>query len=251
MTFKEWLFSSYNNPSTNGQWGLLHILTLVFCAIAIIALTLIFRKKSTKAKRIVLFVLAGILLCFEITRRVVNLCKIQEGTATLNSILNILLPRPWCAISCWAIILSVFINKKYFYNFTSISALLCAIIFFAYPGVGFNNKFLLFENVYSIITHSLLLISSICLITLNFTKFEYKKIWQEGICYGAVLIYAFIEIFILKIESDPLYFMPNGDIQEMFNFDYLTYLLIYIAFMFIYVNLFYLISHRKKQKMLK
>ena len=243
MTFNEWIFSSYDNPTIKGQWGLLHILVLILCIAIIVAISLIFRNKSEKTKRIVLFILVGLIFVFEITRRVVNIIKADYFT--FDSIMYIILPRPWCAIACWTLIISVFVNKKYFYNFASMTALLCTLIFFAYPGVGFNNEYILFENLYSIATHSLLLITSIVLITLNFTKFEYKTIWKEVICYLVVLAYVFIEIYILKVESDPMYFMSGNDVMEILGVSYGVYLVLYIVFSLVYFNLFYLIGDRK------
>ena len=125
------------------------------------------------------------------------------------------------------------------------TALLCSLIFFVYPSVGFNNKYILFENLYSIATHSLLLITSITLITLKFTKFEYKTIWKEGICFAVILAYVFLEIYGLKIESDPMYFMPGNDVMEILGLGYSAYLVVYILFIAIYFNIFYLIDDRK------
>lgn len=246
MSFKDWIFSSYPNPSISGQWGLMHILTLVLCVAVIVSVTLIFRNKSEKAKRIVLWVLAALILVFELTRRIVNLIKNTNWDAT--SVLYILLPRPWCAISCWATMISVLVNKKFFYNFASATSLICAIIFFAYPSVGFNNKYILFENLYSIATHSLILITSILLITLKFTKFEYKNIWKEAICFAVLLVYVFLEIYVLKIEGDPMYFMPNNDVMDILSISYGAYLPLYILFMLVYLNAFYLIDDRKSVK---
>lgn len=243
MSFEEWILSSYPNPSINGRWGLLHILVLVFCIGLILLVSLTMRKKSEKAKRIVLWVLAALILVFEVTRRIVNFIK--ADTLDFNSVMHILLPRPWCAISCWALMLSTIINKKFFYNFTSITSLLCALVFFAYPGVGFNNEYILFENLYSIATHSLVLVMSILLITLRFTKFEYKNCWKEAICFVALLIYVLLEIYVLKIESDPMYFMPGNDVMEILGVNYGAFLAIYIVFMLVYFNVFYLIDDRK------
>lgn len=243
MTFKDWIYSSYPNPAINGQWGFLHIITLVLCVVLIVAIALIFRNKSEKAKKIVLWVLVGFILLFELSRRIINFSRGDD--LNLNTFLYRLLPRPWCAIACWTLIVSAIVNKKWLYNFASYSALLCALIFFAYPGVGFNNEYILFENLYSIATHSLLLITSISLITLRFTKFEYKTIWKDLLCLLVVLIYTFIEIYVLKIESDPMYFMPNNDVQEILGLNYGLFLVIYIVFMAIYINLFYLIDDRK------
>ena len=243
MSFKDWIFSSYPNPSINGRWGLLHILVLLLCIGIVVALSLTMKKKNSKAKKMALWVFAALILLFEITRRIVNFAK--ADSFTFNSVMHILLPRPWCAISCWALMLCVVANKKFLYNFASMTALLCALIFFAYPGVGFNNQYILFENLYSIATHSLLLVASITLITLKFTKFEYKTIWKEGICLAVILAYVFLEIYGLKIESDPMYFMPGNDVMEIFGVNYPVYLVIYIVFIIIYFNIFYLIDDRK------
>lgn len=243
MSFKEWITSSYPNPGIDGRWGWLHITVLILCVAIIVALALIFRNKSEKTRRIVILVLAGLILLFELTRRIVNLCVASEYT--LNSVLYILLPRPWCAISCWCVIISAIFNKRFLYNVTSYTSLLCALVFFAYPSVGFNNKFILFENLYSIATHSLILISSITFITLRFTKFEFKTIWKEAICLAVIFLYAVLEIYVLKIESDPLYFMPGNDIVELFGLSYGAYLAIYIVFLIVYISIFYLIDDRK------
>lgn len=139
------------------------------------------------------------------------------------------------------------VNKKFFYNFASLSALLCSAIYFVYPGTGFNNVYMLFPNIYSIITHALLLIMSITLIVLKFTDFKYKDIWKVLICFVLTFGYAFLEIFVLKIQPDPMYFMPNGDIQAgILKISYGLYLFLYIMLMVVYINSFYLISERKE-----
>lgn len=246
MSFKDWLFSSYPNPSINGQWGLLHILTLVACVALIIGISLMFRKKSGKAKKAIVFTLIGIILLFELARRSIGMILLEEYE--LTSILKILLPRPWCAISCWTLILAMIIRKKWLYNYASITGLLCAIVFFAYPGVGFNNELLLFENVYSIVTHSLLLVVSILFMTLKFTDFNNSKtILPVILSYIFTVGYAFLEIFVLKIENDPLYFMPGNDIQNIVEFEYAWYLVLYILFICSFTSIFYILGKKSKK----
>lgn len=240
MTLEQWLFSSYNNPSINGQWGLLHIGVLLLCVTTIVCLTLFFKDKSREARKTVINVLVALILIFELSRRLINIAKLPAN-AKGSDWLYILLPRPWCAMACWTLIISVFVDKKWFYNFASMTALLCALIFFAYPGVGFNNVYMEFENIYSIGTHSLLLITSITMITLRITKFKYKTFWKTAICYAVVLAYTFLQIYVLKTEADPMYFMPGNDVQDIFGVGYGAYLIIYIVFSAIYFNLFYLI----------
>ncbi len=249
MSFKDWLFTNYPGATKVQPWGIMHILTLVGCIALIVVLALIFRKKDDRARRIVLWVLVGLILLFEIARRCINFAKMSDYNFT--SIMHLLLPRPWCAISCWALIISAIVNKKSFYNFACISSLLCAIIFFAYPGVGFKSPYLGFDDLYSIATHCLLLITSISLITLKFTDFKFKDFWKVAVLYGLTLAYSFLEIYVLKIENDPMYFMPGNDVQEIIGLNNQLYIIVYIAFTFIYFNLFPLIqwlNERKKNK---
>lgn len=240
MSFKDWLFSSYPNPRVDGQWGLMHILTLVACIGIIVALAFLFRKKDEKSRKIVLYVLVGLILLFEITRRVVNFIKADDYS--FKNILYMLLARPMCAMMCWALIISAFVNKTRLYNFASFGAFLSALIFFAYPGVGFNNTYMLFENIYSIVTHSLLLITSISLITLRFADFKLKYLWQSLIYYGVCIVWALLEAFVLKIESDAMYFMPGNDVMEIVGLPYGAFLPIYILFMVVYIGAFYAIG---------
>lgn len=249
MSFKDWLFTNYPGDTKVQPWGVMHILTLLGCIALIVILANIFRKKDDRARRIVLWVLVGLILLFEIARRCINFAKMSDYNFT--SIMHLLLPRPWCAISCWALIISAIVNKKSFYNFACISSLLCAIIFFAYPGVGFKSPYLGFDDLYSIVTHCLLLITSISLITLKFIDFKFKDFWKVAVLYGLTLAYSFLEIYILKIENDPMYFMPGNDVQEIIGLNNQLYLIVYIAFTFIYFNLFPLIqwlNERKKNK---
>lgn len=246
MKFIDWLFSNYPAQSTVQPWGLAHILTLISCIGIIIALAFAFKNKSAKTKKVVLWVLTILILAFEIARRVIWLFNTTDYS--LHNILVILLPRPWCAISCWALIIATLFNKKSLYNFASISALLCAIIFFAYPGVGFRSPYFLFEDLYSVATHSLLLITSVSLMTLGFTDFKYKSFWKVAVCYAVILGYSLLEIFVLKIEADPMYFMPNNEVQDIVGLSYPVFLIIYIVFTIFYFNLFPLIQHFKDKK---
>ncbi len=254
MTFKQWFFGGIENPRVENQWGTLHILTLV------ISITLIFvffflvkySKNKDRTRKIIIFTLASLIALLEILSRVMYIGQKyvfnMPGTENL-SLLWIIIPKPWCAIACWSLIASVLVNKKFFYNYASISALLCSVIFFAYPGVGFNNQYMLFDNIYSITTHALLLTTSISLITLKFTEFKYKDFWKFAICLVATFIYGLIEIYILKTYVDPMYFMPNGDIQAgILKISYGLYLFLYIFLIVVYTNAFYLIQDRKTVK---
>ena len=260
MTIKDWILSNYtpDNPKIDGAWSLPHILVLISCIALCVGLAFL-RKTPYKVRRGVNITLASLILFFELARRIINLYKMQyiefESTAALiDHLAYILIPRPWCAISCWLTIASPIVNKKFLYNTAAMCSLLCAIIFFAYPQAGFTNEVLLFENIYSITTHSLLLVSSITAITLGFCDFRYcrgsvmKSGISELIVIISIFIYAGIEI-LTGIESDPLYFMPESGVRAVIPMPYGVFLPVYILFVIFYFNLFYLITLPKARKM--
>lgn len=246
MSFLDWLYS--NRPEGYVRealpWGILHIIVLLSVILLCIVVGILFRKKDEKSKKIILFIVIGVIAFFEITRRVVNFSRDNYDWTDIRGVLATLLPRPWCAISCWLMIASLFVNKKYFYNFTAITSLISAIVFFAYPDAGFLSH-IAFEEVYSIVTHCMILFGAVSLITLGFTDFRYnrgkEKIWHEYLCYCILYLYAFIEI-IFGIEKDPLYFMPDNGVNYILSLPYPLYLIIYVVFIFgIWTNAYYLI----------
>lgn len=256
MLFSQWLFGGIENPVINGRWGLLHILTLVLCAVCIVGFYFLVKRSrdQSKAKSRIIFTLAGMIAFFEIMIRFVYFMKLyyfHQPEMAGTGALWILIPKPWCAISCWLLIACVFVNKAFFYNFASLSGLLCAVIFFAYPGVGYNNQYILFENLYSIVTHALLLTMSITLMVLKFTDFKYKHMGKLAICFAATYAYGLVQVYLLKTQEDPMYFMPNGDIQaDILEISYGLYLFLYITLILVYINAFHLVSDKESVKSL-
>ena len=165
-----------------------------------------------------------------------------------NQLLKTLLPRPGCAISVWLVFIAVIVDKKFFYNFASIIAILCGFIFFVYPEAGYNNQYILFENVYSIFSHTVFSAAAICFITYGFTDFDYKDGIKELICLAVLLVYTFLEIYVLKTEPDPFYFMPKNEVQEIIGMSYTLYLPCYLAFIVVYFALFYVLQWNKERK---
>ena len=257
MTFIDWLFEigNFENPYKAGQWGLLHILTLVLIVSTVVGSYFLvkYSKDKEKTARTIILVLAITLTFLEFSQRFVYIIRRfyynvpdMEGL----TLFWILIPKPWCAVACWTVIAAAFIKKKFLYNFASLQGLICTIIYFAYPGTGFNNEYIMFSNLYSISTHAILMTMSILFIVLKFTKFEYKNIWKELVCFVVAFGYGFLQIFVFKTFADPMYFMPGGDIQGILGVDYGVYLALYIVFLVIYINIYYLISDFKTVKSL-
>ena len=254
MTFQQWLFGGIENPYKSGQWGVLHISVMLICIALIVSFNLIVKKSKNpeRAKKWIIYTLVGCSAFFEIMLRFMYFMKLyyfhhpeMEGLTALW----ILLPKPWCQISTWLLISSVFVKKTFYYNLSSLSALLTAVVFFVYPGVGFNNEYLLFENWYSICSHALLLTTSVTMICIKYADFRYQWLWKEMIGFALIFIYGLLQIFVLKIHIDPLYFMPGGDIQAgILKMDYGWYLVAYIAILLTYINTAHMIGDREAVK---
>lgn len=246
VTFHDWIYSVYPPDAViNGQWGTLHIATIALC-LGLIVLIALVGKKHPRTRLPVLLTLIALILAFELARRGINLSR--GNCHTLRDYLHILLPRPWCAISCWMLITAPLIRKPFWYNACSMNALLCAIVFFVYPVVGFNHKVILFENVYSIATHMLLLICSVSLITLGFTDFRYRRsknpigALAEWLCLGCIFAYAFLEMYVLHLERDPLYILSGNEVHTVIGLSYPLYLVVYVTFLLFYFNVFYIVQ---------
>ena len=254
MTFSQWLFGGIENPYKAGQWGALHIATLIACVILMVGFTYLVKhtRHKERTKKVIIYSLVGAILFLEIMIRFVRCVKLYHFNQPEMAGLTlgwIMLPRPWCAISCWALIASVIIKKRFFYNYTSLSAFLCSFIFFIYPGVGYNNKYLLFDNWYSILTHALLLTTSVTMVTLKYADFRYCEFLKTAFCFVLTFVYGFMQIFVLKIHVDPMYFMPNGDIQAgILRMDYGLYIFLYIVILLLYINIPYMICDRENVK---
>ena len=98
MTFHDF-GTNENNPTLPKSEYLYNtrlILVLVGTVLACLILTLIFYKKSEKAKNILFYVLASILLFFEITSRIVNL--IITNDYSFENIFKILVPMHICSV---------------------------------------------------------------------------------------------------------------------------------------------------------
>ena len=250
MTFKQWIFSiRAENDVYGGQWKFPHILTLCIAIALIVALTLVFRKKSRGARESVVKTLAIVVLVFEVVYRVAHFAK--GDVVGVGSALRLIFPSAWSGIACWLLIIAAVGNKKTLWNFSAINGLFCSVVFFIYPTVGFVHKTMLFDDWYAVFTHSILFLSAICTITLSLGDFRYKRetfvdgFLKELIALGCVLVYVAGVTFVSKVAGkvavDPLYFMPNNGVQAVLGMRYLVYAVLYALGVCVWVNAFYVI----------
>ena len=56
---------------------------------------------------------------------------------------------------------------------------------------------------------------------------------------------------LIKIASDPLYFMPNNDVQDVLGMNYGMYMAVYVLFLMLFMTSFYLVTYLYNRKRLK
>ena len=237
MTFRSF-WTNENNPSlpkSEYLYSTKHIAVLIITAILAIAFTILFRKKSEKAKNILFYVFGGIFTFFEISTRIVNL--IIAKTYTLDSVLEILLPMHICSVMVWCLIFAIFTKKQFLINYSVVGGFLATLAFLLYPAVGLNKVYMTFTCIYSVASHALGFITCILLMTLGKVKFEFKTIWQSYLCLVLMFIWGAIVNFVIFPGSDYMY-MINDPLELGLNFPY-QYL--YSAVLIVYTAIFYIV----------
>ena len=247
MSFKDF-WTNENNPTllqSEYLYGTKHIIVLCIVAFLSVALSLIFKNKSKRAKDILMYVLGSILLFFEITSRLVNL--IIETNYTLENVAKILLPLHICSVMVWIFIFAIFTRKQWLINYSVIGGILATIAFLLYPAVGLNKVYLSFTCLYSIISHMTGFICCILLMTLGYTKFECRKIWQVLLCFSVMFIWGALLNFVIFPGSDYMY-MVNDPLNLPLAY---PYQILYVMVIFIYTCSFYFITYLKNRKKVK
>ncbi|MBO5395010.1 MAG: YwaF family protein [Clostridia bacterium] len=238
MSFEEF-WTNENNPSlpkSEYLYGTRHIIVLILTVIACVAFTLIFYKRSERAKRILFKVFASILLFFEVTSRIVNL--IIAESLNFEEIMKILLPMHMCSVMVWVFIIAIFTKKQVLLNYGVIGGLLATIAFLLYPAVGLNKVYMSFTCIYSVFSHMLGFITVILLMTLKQVRFEFKKIWQPFVCFAIMFAWGVLLNWVIFPGSDYMY-LRNDPLELGLSF---PYHILYGIIIVLYTCLFYLIN---------
>lgn len=238
MSFSDF-WTNKNNPAlpkSEYLYGTRHIIVLVITALLCLFFSLVFFKKSQKAKNILLNVFGGIFLFFEIASRVVNL--IIAETYTVESVLKILLPMHICSVMVWVFIVAIFTKKRFLLEFSVIGGIIATLAFLLYPAVGLNRVYMSFTCIYSTFTHMLGFVTCILLMVLGFVKFEFKTIWQPILCFVIMFGWGALLNFVIFPGSDYMY-MVNDPLELGLNF---PYQILYAGVILVYISLFYVIA---------
>lgn len=245
MSFRDF-WTNQNNPKLDKNvylYGTRHIIVLALVVVLSIALSLIFRKKSEKAKNILFYILGGLFLFFEIASRVVNL--IIANSYTLESVAKIILPMHICSVMVWVFIFAIFTKKQFLINYSVIGGILATTAFLAYPAVGLNRVYMSFTCIYSTFSHMLGFICCILLMTLGKANFHFKDIWKTFLCFTVMFTWGALLNFIIFPGSDYMY-MINDPLELTLP---IPYQIVYVALIIVYILIYYIsytLSHRKK-----
>ncbi len=236
MSFTDF-WTNNNNPElpkSEYLYGTRHIIVLVLTALLCIGFTLIFYKKSQRAKSILFNIFASILLFFEIASRVVNL--IIEQSYTLENIAKILLPMHMCSVMVWVFIIAIFSKNNMLLRFGVIGGLLATLAFLLFPAVGLNRTYMSFTCIYSTFSHMLGFITVVLLMTLRQVRFEFKKIWQPILCFVVMFAWGALLNWVIFPGSDYMY-MRNDPLELGLPF---PYQILYAGIILVYITIFYL-----------
>lgn len=238
MTFHDF-WTNENNPSlpkSEYLYNTRHILVLVGVLIACIILTLIFYKKSEKAKNILFYVLGGTLLFFEILSRIVNL--IITTDYSFVNIFKIITPMHICSVMVWVFIIAIFSRKEILMEYSVIGGFLATIAFLAYPAVGLNRVYMSFTCFYSTFSHAVGFVTVILMITLGKVHFKFKDIWKIYLCLAIMFLWGVLLDFVILPGSDYMY-LVNDPLELKLNF---PYQILYGVILVFYVLIYYVIS---------
>ena len=238
MTFHDF-WTNENNPTlpkSEYLYNTRHILVLVGTVLACLILTLIFYKKSEKAKNILLYVLASILLFFEITSRIVNL--IITDDYGFENIFKILVPMHICSVMVWVFIIAIFSHSKTLMEYSVIGGLIATVAFLAYPAVGLNRVYMSFTCIYSTFSHAIGFVTVILMMILGKVHFKFKDIWKVYLCFTVMFLWGVLLDFVIFPGSDYMYIV-NDPLELNLNF---PYQILYAAVLIVYVLIFYVVD---------
>ena len=238
MSFHDW-WTNENNPSlpkSEYLFGTRHIIMLAIAVIAVVLLSILFFKKSQKAKNILLTVLVCVMLFFEVTSRIVNFAITTDFS--WQNIIKILLPMHICSVAVVVIIVGYFAKNKTLINFATITGLLATVAFLLYPAVGINKTYISFTCLYSITSHVTGFVVSCLLINLGFAKFMFKDMWKTYLCFAIMFGWGVLVDFVLLPGSDYMY-LRNDPLELDLGF---PYHILYGAILVVYIFMFYFIT---------
>ena len=189
MTFLEWLAGKNNPrlPKSEYLYGAKHLSVWIGVVVLSIIVSIILAKKSKTTKDKFFKIFALIFMVLDILDKVVYLIFLDKFD--IESIVATVVPMYFCNVVIWLVIISLLTKKQSLINSGAIFGLLVTFAFFVSPYAGFSRKYMTFDALYSIVSHSLGLFLSIVMIATRYAKFDIKTIWQPFVIFAIFLSY--------------------------------------------------------------
>jgi hypothetical protein len=243
MTFKEF-WTNENNPALEAGSSVLTMRQLAMWLVVIVAVVLIsinFEQKSQKAKQILLYILAGVLIGFEITSRIVNF--IVTPNLSFGAIIKILLPLEICSVAVWVVVAAIFAKRQFLYEIAATLGLFAMGAFLLFPAVGINRTFMTFTCIYSTVSHMIGFVCSVLMLKFGLCKFEFRNIWYVYLGFAIMFVWGALFDFLIFPGSNYMYLIepPLGSKMAV------PHHIIYALLIAVYVVVFHVASHIKQR----
>ncbi len=226
MTIKEW-FVEYSErlPRDAFMFKGLHLYNLIAVVLLAIVAVIVFLFISKKAQNIILYCVASIYLFSYV---LISISRIIRGTFSVDTIL----PFDFCGIVIWATMIAVFFRQKWLNEFIAVGGLFASVVFIAFPEVGFGAATLHFDDLYSIVIHDLMFITSIIYFFPRFSDLRWQTLYRQAICFGFCCLEATILDYWIYPDSNYM-FLKNSPIN--INLGRFPYIIVLAIVMISYV----------------
>ena len=232
-------FDSYGSTQLDFMYNLNHIWLLLFVVAFITILTLIFRKKSIKTQKIMLGTVGIAMIVLEIGRVVWRMLDYLQTHPTLEGWnWSWSISFQLCAIMTWFVSINLIIyafSKKEHSKWRVIAfnimvgvAGLGGFLTFMYPDLIHESRSILhWENVQTIVQHTLLIFVPLFLVVTNKVQIKLKNLWMPlaGVA-GAAAIAMPISLWTDNNFMYMLEFNLLGDLGVNIPFPYHLFVLL-------------------------
>ena len=214
-------FEYIKNFDDYSMFSLAHILYLVFCIVIAFVLAFVLgRIRTDKARRIVSFIVAGVVLTLHAATQIWRVASFAagRGDGIIDSVAylvmpNELFPFQLCSMLCILIPIAVVWNKQWMYNALAPICIFAGFLFFFFPD-GIINRYppFSFRVLESMIVHTAILFYGIYLLASKKVVFNIKNMREVFAAIGTMYVVAIImNIILVNVDSSvDFFYMMKG-----------------------------------------
>jgi uncharacterized membrane protein YwaF len=218
---------------------------MILVAVLCIVLYQVFKRHPIAGRRFVLICLIG-LFCLRLTNQIIR-ASVGAEVPILRA-----LPFHMCNILCFLFPIVYIFHLKKLLEPVCVLSIMGGMIAVLVSTDYFNNQFLTFHRVESMIAHTILLLVPLILLAVGDLKLHLKNIWQPFALILIMTLWALFgnEVLFKGYDTNYMYLRENG-LPDDLGGKY--YLWVYIAIYFIFLLAIYRIppAYSKIKRLLK